>query len=181
MALRILVYRRSFPAVLANCWRREAETLNSQKHPAYPIFSLYMLNSKVYVITSPALMLSAQRNNKAISFDPILTAAAQRVTGARGKTLHLLRDKQSGGHGLNATIIHAMQPALLGNGLDRMNERMIRLLLPFVDELEHTSTVDLHMWCRHAVTMASTDATYGPLNPYKDPAIENAFWCVCPR
>lgn len=70
-----------------------------------------------------------------------------------------------------------MHPALLGSGLDVMNRNMIKNLAVSIDELEqdHTS-IDLHFWCRHAVTVASTDAVYGPLNPYKDPAVERAFW-----
>ncbi|KAJ6032767.1 hypothetical protein N7540_003499, partial [Penicillium herquei] len=35
---------------------------------------------------------------------------------------------------------------------------------------------DLHGWCRQAITVASTDSVYGPLNPYRVEGIEDAFW-----
>jgi hypothetical protein len=57
-----------------------------------------------------------------------------------------------------------------------MNERMSRLLSPLVGELSQGERIDLYAWCTHAITAASTDASYGPLNPYKDRDIENAFW-----
>ncbi|KAJ5115091.1 cytochrome P450 [Penicillium alfredii] len=154
-----------------------ADQTDSKKHPNYPIFSLNMLFSKAYVITSPALLQAAQRNNKFLSFDPFLMTSTERIAGVHSrKVLKLLRGKQSGGDGIAGEIMHAMTPTLFGTALDRMNERMVELLPPFVDELGDAPTLDLYSWCQHAITVASTDATYGPLNPYKDKVVEDAFW-----
>lgn len=147
----------------------------SEKH-AYPIFCLNMVYTKSYLVTSPSILQSIQRNKKSLSFDPFLSMAAERMVGIRGPTLELMREKQSGGQGLKQAVIHAMQPTLIGASLDRMNERMARLLRPLVDDLASTSTVDLYGWCRHAITVASTNASYGPLNPYQDAKIEESFW-----
>ena len=150
-------------------------TRRSEKH-ALPIFGLNMVFTKSYLVTSPSILLSIQRNKKSLSFDPFISMTAERMVGIRGPTLELIREKQSGGQGLTQTIIHAMQPTLIGAPLDRMNERMTRLLRPLVDELASTTTIDLYGWCRHAITVASTNASYGPLNPYKDANIEESFW-----
>ncbi|KAL3259266.1 hypothetical protein ABHI18_005361 [Aspergillus niger] len=150
-------------------------TMMTEKH-AYPIFGLNMVFTKSYLVTSPSILQSIQRNKKSLSFDPFLSMAAERMVGIRGPTLELMREKQSGGQGLKQAVIHAMQPTLIGASLDRMNERMARLLRPLVDDLASTSTVDLYGWCRHAITVASTNASYGPLNPYQDAKIEESFW-----
>ena len=94
-----------------------------------------------------------------------------------GDGLKLLQEKQNGDDDLHKRVVHSMHPALLGSGLDKMNRNMIKNLKASIDGLEqdHTS-IDLHLWCQHAVALASTDAVYGSHNPYKDPAIENAFW-----
>ncbi|KAL2827939.1 cytochrome P450 [Aspergillus cavernicola] len=148
----------------------------NQKHPSHPILSIDLILTKIYLISSPTLLQAVQRNSKTISFDPFLTSSADRLAGIHGPGLELLREKQAGGQGISQAVIHAMLPTLTGKPLDRMNERMVRLLGPLVDELAMGDTVDLYAWCRHAITAASTDASYGPLNPYKDQKIEDAFW-----
>lgn len=53
---------------------------------------------------------------------------------------------------------------------------MIKNLNFSIDALQsERNSIDLYFWCRHAIAVASTDALYGPLNPYKDPAIESAL------
>lgn len=100
------------------------------------------------------------------------------MAGIQGKGLKLLQEKENGGGGVNNDVIHSMHPVLLGSGLDRMNSTMIKNLQISIDKLESQYDVsfDLHTWCRHAIVVASTDAVYGSLNPYKSEEIENAFW-----
>ncbi|MCJ1348396.1 hypothetical protein MMC31_006628 [Peltigera leucophlebia] len=100
------------------------------------------------------------------------------MAGIDGEGLKLLQEKENGGGGINNKVLHSMHPALLGTGLDRMNSTMIKNLQISIDKLESQRNVsfDLHTWCRHAIVVASTDAVYGPLNPYKSEEIENAFW-----
>ncbi|EAU39081.1 conserved hypothetical protein [Aspergillus terreus NIH2624] len=132
-------------------------SLMTEKY-TYPIFSLDMVFGKAYLVTSPALLQAIQRN-KALTFDPFLTMSAQRIAGIRGLGLELMREKQSGGQGLNQKVVHAMHPTLTGRPLDRMNERMTQLLSPLVDELATRKTVDLYSWCSHVITLASTEAS----------------------
>jgi hypothetical protein len=139
-----------------------------------------LLLNKAYIINSPSLVAAVQRNHRVISFDPFLTGAANRMAGITGPGLELLREEQNGGQGINNKVLHSMHPALLGAGLDRMNEKMIKFLKLSVDELATTHDVntsfDLHAWCRHAITVASTDAIYGSKNPYKEREVEDSLW-----
>lgn len=124
-------------------------------------------------------MVSAvQRNHKIISFDPFLTAAANRMAGIKGAGLTLLRECENGGRGINNEVLHSMHPALLGSGLDKMNTIMIKYIQTSIDELaqSHNTPFDLHTWCRHAITIASTESVYGPLNPYRSKVVEDALW-----
>ena len=154
-------------------------SLDSKANSDKPIFTLNMFFNKAYIVSSTELMQAVQRNHKTLSFEPLLTFSASNMAGIKSKkTINLLREEASGGEGLNQKIMHAMYPKLIGEPLDRMNLRMIRLLRASLDQLGESSTVDLYRWCRDAITAASTDATYGPLNPYSDKEVSEAFWCV---
>lgn len=125
-------------------------------------------------------MVSAvQRNNRAIGYDSILTHVAERLAQIKGEGLNYLRETRNGGKGGNHAISKAMHPALLGPGLAQMNATMLKNLKPSIDELAtgpNDVSVDLYAWCREAVTVAITDAAWGPLNPYKSKELRDAFW-----
>lgn len=123
-------------------------------------------------------MRNIQQNPKTLVFEPFTLFSAERMAGVSPRTLDLLKSKQPSGATLATDILHGMHPSLLGKSLDQMNERMIRLLRPFIDELGTVGTVDLYEWTRHSITIASTDSSYGDMNPYKDRKAENAFWFV---
>ena len=137
-----------------------------------------MVATKVYVINSSSLVAAVQRNHKHISFDPFITTASERLAGLNGPALELLREEHNGGQGVNQKILPAMHTAMLGDGLDKMNEKMIVFLKTWIDQLADSqgTVFDLHAWVRHAITVASTDAVWGPKNPFKSRIIEDSFW-----
>ncbi|RHZ56263.1 cytochrome P450 [Aspergillus thermomutatus] len=149
--------------------------LQSAKH-GLEAFTMDVLFTKIYVITTPNLVIAARRHHRNMSFEPAITGGARRMTGLKGPGLELLREKRHGGEGLHSDVVHAMRPSLEGAGLDRMNEKVIGLLLRSVDELPTAAPFDFHGWCRSAITIASTDAVYGPLNPYRFKELQDAFW-----
>lgn len=123
-------------------------------------------------------MSAIQRNHKVISFDPFVTAAANRMGGITGEGLKLLQEKQNGGGGVNEEIITAMHPALLGTALDVMNKKMILGLCSSVDALLDygDSPLDLYAWCTGSITIASSRAVWGPKNPLESENLRSAFW-----
>ena len=132
----------------------------------------------MYIVKTGKLVSAVQRNHKLISFDPFLTASAKRMAGITGKGLTLLSDKPGGGGGINEEVVHAMHPALLGPALDVMNQKMISGLCSSVDALSSNgeNPLDLHAWCRHAITVASTRAVWGRKNPFESESLRSAFW-----
>lgn len=95
-----------------------------------------------------------------------------------------VRPVRSGGNGGGQYVVHQMHPALLGEGLDGMNEAMIKGLKEWIDELaikasksditEHN--FDLFDWCKEAMTVASTFSMWGPMNPFSTKFLRDCFW-----
>ncbi|KAE8395021.1 cytochrome P450 [Aspergillus alliaceus] len=145
-----------------------------------PAFTMDMLSAKVYIIASPELVPAVRRSRSAVSLGPIFANVTEHAGGIRGRGLQLLRDKESGGQGIGQQTADSMHPALLGDGLDQMNGKMVSLLQTVIDTLASRPGVvlDLYEWCCHAVTVASTEAVYGPLNPYHLESNRRAFWHI---
>jgi len=55
-----------------------------------PIFTMPMINSKIYVITEPLLVQSAFRS-KALSFEPFMQEFAERMLGLSQKMMEIIR------------------------------------------------------------------------------------------
>lgn len=136
-----------------------------------------MPNGRTYVVNSTKLVTAVQRNAKTISFDPILTIVAQRLAGIGGPSLEILRELENGGEGAHRKLVHSMSPSLTGPGLDLMNIPMLANLQKYTDELAtKKDAFSLWKWTRHVISVASTDAVYGPENPYTRDDYEETFW-----
>lgn len=125
--------------------------------------------------SSPAIMRAAQKHPTIITLEPLFELAQKRVCQTPGDSLGRLCDQSCGPSPLSR-IAHHTTPVLAGKYLDRMNEIMLRGLLAIVNDMDNDGTVDLNAWLRHAVTIASINATYGTLNPFKRRHIEDTFW-----
>lgn len=135
-----------------------------------------MLVTKIYIVTSPQLMQVVQRN-KSLKLDPLLDVTVRSFSGITDKqTLDLLVDTTSGGQGFSQKLMHSLAPTMIGKSLDEMNIRMVRYMTPLIDELGDKAPFDLYRWCQDAITDASNDTMYGPMNPFKDKEISDAFW-----
>lgn len=100
------------------------------------------------------------------------------MAGVNAEGVKFLKDSESGGKSISKDVVHAMQPSLLGSALDEMNQTMANNLCTSVDEMVTVDgkSLDLYLWCRRAVTVASSKAVWGPLNPFDDPDVEAGFW-----
>ena len=145
-----------------------------------PIYTLNMLNAKIYVVTSPELVSAVNRNSKALAFNPFIAQLGIRITGHDEATSQIVQHNLNGENGSGYVIdVHdgtltALAP---GKNLDDMTEVMLREISVYLQALEPDSDVDLFSWTRHTVTMCSTRAIYGPENPFnKNPTLVSAFW-----
>jgi hypothetical protein len=143
------------------------------------ICTLAMPYGRTYVVNSTKLVSAVQRNAKTISFDPILTTVAERLAGITGPELEALKEEETGGGGAHRKVVHSMAPSLIGLGLDAMNKAMLANLENFINALEtQDQAFDLWAWTRHVISIASTDAVFGPENPYAKDNYEQTFWYV---
>lgn len=161
----------------------------SARYDNLPIYTLPILNGQIYVINEPDLVLAAQRQPKIISFwqvEATATAALGAVSITAGNKLKSNlsprhdEDKLQGKglllEGLNATH-QAMAP---GPGFQRMLLAASQTIAEDLNTLSEKGAaqrrVDLWQWVKHEVTHATTESVYGPMNPYRDLAVENGFW-----
>lgn len=141
---------------------------------------------KMYVVTKPDLIQKVQKQHKVLAFPPVEAKFASTVCGVSPETQALLLQNVNGDEGdfgLSMESHAAMRAALKpGQQLDEMNRAMIHEIAVSLDALNpgnaKTRQIDLYGWLRNIITAATTKSVYGPLNPYNDKAIADAFWQV---
>lgn len=166
-----------------------SEQLFSARYDNLPIYTLPILNGQIYVINEPNLVLAAQRQPKIISVWQV-EATATAALGALSTTAsNKLKSNLCPRHdedtlqgkgllleGLNATH-QAMAP---GPGFQQMLLAASQTIAEDLNALSEKGAaqrrVDLWQWVKHEVTHATTESVYGPMNPYRDLAVENGFW-----
>lgn len=89
-----------------------------------PIYTLNMLNGKVYVITSPELVSAVNRNSKTLAFNPFIAQLGKRITRHDQATSLIVQHNLNGENGSGYVIdIHdgittALAP---GKSLEKMS------------------------------------------------------------
>ena len=128
-------------------------------------------------------MAIVERNSKAVSFAPYVVQFAKRILLASKKAEDTLAQNLSGEDGdwgCRIETTKAMHLAMApGADLDSMNQVMLENACQLLESLKNRSElepIDLLSWVRHTITLASTNAVYGPSNPFNDPAVEDGIW-----
>ncbi|KAJ4422064.1 hypothetical protein N0V82_003254 [Gnomoniopsis sp. IMI 355080] len=154
------------------------------KQTGASIFTMALPGQKMYVVTKPALIQTVQKQHKILAFPPIEAKFATQVCGASPEAQSILAKNvngDDGDFGLSMESYAAMRAALHpGPLLDDMNRVMIKEIADSLDLLEpaegQTRKVGMYTWLRDAITTATTRSVYGPMNPYDDKDIADAFW-----
>ncbi|KAL9057244.1 MAG: hypothetical protein Q9162_002448 [Coniocarpon cinnabarinum] len=65
-----------------------------------------------------------------------------------------------------------------GKSLDQMTSRLAKALPEALEThlANYGNEVDLWQWVKHAVTLGVTEALYGPMNPFRDAQVADAYW-----
>ena len=146
-----------------------------------------MLNQRMYIVTSPELVVAIQRQTKSLSFQPFVAAMLPKLLLVDEKAMAIVKRNMEGDEGdwgLIPDTHRETWPTLApGPQLDLLIQNMLSTLQPFLDEFavskEATLSTDLYAWARRAFTLAGTETLYGPENPFKsDPGLVDAFWYV---
>ncbi|RYP63194.1 hypothetical protein DL770_009443 [Monosporascus sp. CRB-9-2] len=144
-----------------------------------PIYTLRMPGSRLYVVNATALIPAVQRQFRALAFTAIESDIAANVGGV-SKATHKIIDRnlvRDEGYLMSfPKYIHSAVSA--GPHLDAMNRKSVEVI---ADSLEAwarkgPATVKMFEWIRHELLIATTDGVYGPKNPYRNPAMEKAWY-----
>ena len=144
-----------------------------------------MGGSQLYVVNSPDLVLSLQKQPKVVSFWYIEARFTAKLAGMSDQASEkLLENIHAKGNDRNLLIegLKAVHQAMLpGEGLERMiritGQSTTAAMEKFVMD-EKARRIDLWDWVKHEITMMTTESVYGPANPYRNPEIERSFWYV---
>ena len=139
---------------------------------------------KMYVATTPELIQKVQKQHKTLAFPPVAAKFASKVCGTSREAQAILGvnvNGDEGDFGLSmesaAAIRNALKPGPL---LDDLNHAMIQEITKALDLLEpprgQSREIGMYAWLRAAITTATTRSVYGPLNPYNDKSVADAFW-----
>lgn len=150
------------------------------------IFTVSLPGQKMYVITKPEIVQKVQKMYKTLAFPPIEAKFSSTVCGTSAEAQAILSKNvngDEGDHGLSFESYEAMREALKpGALLDDMNRVMIQEVARSLDELQpskgETRIFSLYTWLRDSITTATTRSVYGPMNPYEDKVVADAFWYV---
>lgn len=145
-----------------------------------PIYTLNMLNGKVYIVTAPDLINAVNRNSKKIAFNPFVAMLGKRITGHDEHTSRIVQHNLNGEHGpgyvidVHDRIVLSLAP---GEDLQQTTKAMLSPLSVHLDAVAPDADLNLFEWTRYTITMCSTRALYGSDNPFdKDPKYVDSFW-----
>ncbi|KAK8101423.1 hypothetical protein PG999_011797 [Apiospora kogelbergensis] len=151
-----------------------------------PIYTLRLPNVRAYIINDAELIPPMQRQWRTISFTPVMAGAGQATLGMSQAAADLLRKDITSDHNVVVGMIPLVARALApGPKLDAMTRQAAEAMSKGMDQLEPRdgvpATVRLFEWTWHQLLMGTTEAVYGPKNPYRDPAVEHAWRTFEPR
>ncbi|XXG98980.1 hypothetical protein Hte_005313 [Hypoxylon texense] len=138
-----------------------------------------MPGSRIYVINSTTLIPVVQKQFRILSFTALESKLARDMMGVSKSTYEIISRDNTLDEGylmkFPKYIHHAVSA---GPGLDDMNRRSVEVLAESLDTWARVgpTTVKMFQWTRHELLIASTEGVYGPKNPYRDPAMEEAWY-----
>ncbi|KAJ4393374.1 hypothetical protein N0V93_002582 [Gnomoniopsis smithogilvyi] len=157
----------------------------------YPIYTLRLPFTRMYVVNATELIPTLQKQWRTISFTPILASSG---TGPMGMSKEagviLNRDIQSDSNTVakwSQAVNRALAP---GKALDKVNRRAVEVMYDMMGslrtplnnsstekktEVQHETVVDFWSWTHHVMVQATTEAVYGPANPFREAAFEEAW------
>lgn len=132
----------------------------------------------MYVVNATELIPALQKQWRTVSF-AALAADAGYVVGLSKEGNELLHRDLCSEHGFSLTwpkyIMSAMGP---GKDLDSINRKSVEIFSEDMDRLrakEAPVRTGLWEWAREIMVKSTTEAVWGPQNPYRDAAVAQAW------
>ena len=145
-----------------------------------PMYTLPLPRSKLYVVNSLETVKAVMGRPHDLSSHPIAAQFATSVCGTSKETFDIIMSHVRGEQGDMKGYFTSNRTTLgPGPGLDGMNRIMVENVSASLEKLGGCKTpkrIMLQKWLEREITHATTESVYGPLNPYRDPRTEAAFW-----
>ncbi|KAF4983952.1 hypothetical protein FZEAL_744 [Fusarium zealandicum] len=137
--------------------------------------TLPILGGKLYIILDPAIIQSAYRN-KRLSFEPFAVEFAQRELLLSDKAFKIVKETS-----LVPEFFASIHPAMTGANLHLMTANALNYVsgqLGLIgDGGKALDIPNLYLWVRDLMTLATTEALYGPENPIREnPSLIKDLW-----
>ncbi|KAK6062830.1 25-hydroxycholesterol 7-alpha-hydroxylase 1 [Seiridium cupressi] len=142
-----------------------------------PIYTLRLPFSRTYIVNSTELIPLLQRQWRTVSFGAI-AADAGPVVGMSKEVVRVMHQDLTSEHGFSVSWPRFITPVMgPGEDLDAINRRSVEVFADEVQTLKAQGTVRLGLsqWSRQTIVTATTEAIWGPQNPYRDPVIAKAW------
>jgi hypothetical protein len=138
---------------------------------------------RLYIINATELIPIAQKYYRILDFAPMEAKVAINVMGASPAGKKILVKNVNGVEDYSYPILFdkAIHPSVSpGPGLHAMNAKSVQNVTRIVTQLATQTPKKLKLmeFVRKNITEATTDAVYGPKNPFADPKIQQAYWYV---
>jgi hypothetical protein len=135
----------------------------------YPVFTLKIFNSRIYVVRSPEYVALTLRESKTLTFDPFTIEFLKNALDAPRSVVETFETSTY------LTELHAqMYSALtIGPDLNESNARVLNVLSRYLIPQE----TNLYAFIREAYTIAAGETLYGPDNPV--PGLIDEIWYIC--
>lgn len=138
-----------------------------------PIYTLRLLGARLYVVNSPRLVPAVQKLHKTLSFAAVAAASARIfLVSKQGREVIARGLMQDGSY--TANFGAAIHPALApGAHLNHMNRAAARSIAASLDARQAWGPQETNLfdWVRDQIVLATSDAVYGPHNPFRDPEV----------
>ncbi|CAN8104370.1 unnamed protein product [Discula destructiva] len=142
-----------------------------------PIYTLRLPFSRIYIVNATNLITELQKHWRTVSFAAIAADAGTTV-GLSEKSVKMMHDDLTSEEGFSLSWPkHMMSSMSPGADLDAMNRRAIEVISNDMkaSRTEGSVKVGLWQWSRDIMVASTTEAVWGPQNPYRDTAVAEAW------
>lgn len=120
-----------------------------------------------------------QRQVRTLSISPMMVRVFSNFMGVSKRALGIMGRDPIEDHGFVHQITLETGKGLNpGPNLDDLNAKAVNILNTSLGALcakKSPTTVKMFEWASHEIMLATTNAVYGPRNPFKDSAVQDAY------
>ncbi|KAL2132051.1 hypothetical protein VTI74DRAFT_4280 [Chaetomium olivicolor] len=159
---------------------REKSRFHTRLRDTYrlPIYTLRLPFQRMYVVNATSLIPQLQKHWRTVSFAAI-AADAGTVVGMSKEAVEVMHRDLTSEHGFSTSWPKYIMPAMApGPDLDAINRRSIEVFNAEMERLRAKSgpvRFGLWEWTSRMIISGTTEAVWGPENPYRKPEVAAAW------